>query len=153
MAFHAWLQHLLDAQLTAANDAARAAGMAVGVVHDLAVGIDPSGADGWLLQDVLAAGVHAGAPPDAFNQLGQDWGLAAWRPDRLAETGYAAYRDMLRRALPARRRPAGRPRRRAVAALVGAAGRGRGRRHLRALRPGGDARHPGAGGAPGRARW
>ena len=97
IAFHAWLQHLLDAQLDAANEAARAQGMPVGIVHDLAVGIDPSGADGWLLQDVLAAGVHAGAPPDAFNQLGQDWGLAAWRPDRLIATGYAAYRDMLRR--------------------------------------------------------
>jgi 4-alpha-glucanotransferase len=97
VAFHAWLQQLLDAQLEGANAAARDAGMAVGIVHDLAVGIDPSGADGWLLQDVLAAGVHAGAPPDAFNQLGQDWGLAAWRPDALAATGYAAYRDMLRR--------------------------------------------------------
>jgi 4-alpha-glucanotransferase len=73
--------------------------MPVGIVHDLAVGIDPSGADGWLLQDVLAAGVHVGAPPDAFNQLGQDWGLAAWRPDQLVGTGYAAYRDMLRRIL------------------------------------------------------
>ena len=97
IAFHAWLQRLLNAQLDAANEAARATGMPVGVVHDLAVGIDPSGADGWLLQDVLAAGVHAGAPPDAFNQLGQDWGLAAWRPDRLIESGYAAYRDMLHR--------------------------------------------------------
>jgi 4-alpha-glucanotransferase len=95
--FHIWVQQLLHAQLDAANEAARAAGMPVGVVHDLAVGIDPSGADGWLLQDVLAAGVHAGAPPDAFNQLGQDWGLAAWRPDRLIATGYAAYRDMLTR--------------------------------------------------------
>jgi 4-alpha-glucanotransferase len=97
VAFHVWLQQLLEAQLGAANAAAVAQGMPVGIVHDLAVGIDPSGADGWLLQDVLAAGVHAGAPPDAFNQLGQDWGLAAWRPDRLIETGYAAYRDMLRR--------------------------------------------------------
>jgi 4-alpha-glucanotransferase len=97
IAFHAWLQRLLTEQLAAANAAARAAGMPVGIVHDLAVGIDPNGADGWLLQDVLAAGVHTGAPPDAFNQLGQDWGLAAWRPDQLIETGYAAYRDMLRR--------------------------------------------------------
>lgn len=97
VAFHVWLQQLLNAQLDAANEAAREAGMPVGIVHDLAVGIDPSGADGWLLQDVLAAGVHTGAPPDAFNQLGQDWGLAAWRPDQLIETGYAAYRDMLRR--------------------------------------------------------
>jgi 4-alpha-glucanotransferase len=95
VAFHVWLQNLLDEQLEAANEVARERGMPVGVVHDLAVGIDPSGADGWLLQDVLARGVHAGAPPDAFNQLGQDWGLAAWRPDQLIETGYAAYRDML----------------------------------------------------------
>lgn len=97
VAFHVWLQRLLNEQLDAANEAARAQGMPLGVVHDLAVGIDPNGADGWLLQDVLAAGVHVGAPPDAFNQLGQDWGLAAWRPDQLIETGYAAYRDMLRR--------------------------------------------------------
>ncbi|WP_067508073.1 4-alpha-glucanotransferase [Actinoplanes sp. TFC3] len=97
VSFHVWLQQLLNQQLDAANEVAREQGMPVGVVHDLAVGIDPSGADGWLLQDVLAAGVHAGAPPDAFNQLGQDWGLAAWRPDQLIETGYAAYRDMLRR--------------------------------------------------------
>jgi len=95
IAFHAWLQRLVKAQLDAVNEAAR--GMPVGIVLDLAVGTDPSGADGWLLQDVLAEGVHIGAPPDAFNQLGQDWGAAAWRPDRLVETGYAAYRDMLRR--------------------------------------------------------
>jgi 4-alpha-glucanotransferase len=97
VAFHAWLQHLLNQQLAAANETAREHGMPVGVVHDLPVSADPSGADGWLLQDVLAAGARAGAPPDAFNQLGQDWGSAVWRPDRLIETGYAAYRDMLRR--------------------------------------------------------
>lgn len=95
IAFHAWVQHLVEAQLDAAREAS--AGMPVGIVHDLAVGIDPAGADGWLLQDSLAPGVRAGAPPDAFNQLGQDWGLAAWRPDTLIRTGYAAYRDMLRR--------------------------------------------------------
>jgi 4-alpha-glucanotransferase len=97
VAFWSWVQHLVNAQLDAANEAAAVAGMPIGIVHDLAVGIDPNGADGWLLQDVVAAGAHAGAPPDAFNQLGQDWGLAAWRPDTLAATGYAAYRDMLRR--------------------------------------------------------
>ncbi len=75
---------------------AAAAGMPVGIVHDLAVGIDPGGADAWMLQDVIAAGAKIGAPPDAFNQQGQDWGLATWRPDRLAATGYAAYRDLLR---------------------------------------------------------
>jgi 4-alpha-glucanotransferase len=94
VAFHAWLQRLCDEQLRVAGEAAR--GMPVGIVYDLAVGIDPGGADGWMLQDVLAHEARIGAPPDSFNQQGQDWGLAAWRPDRLAATGYTAYRDLLR---------------------------------------------------------
>ena len=92
--FHGWLQKCAEEQLSRADRAA--ADMGIGIVHDLAVGIDPGGADGWLLQDHLAAGVRIGAPPDSFNQLGQDWGLAAWRPDRLRAAGYAPYRDLLR---------------------------------------------------------
>jgi 4-alpha-glucanotransferase len=94
VAFHTWLQLRCAEQLAAANAAAD--GMAVGIIHDLAVGIDPGGADAWTLQDVIAAGAKVGAPPDAFNQQGQDWGLAAWSPDRLAGTGYAAWRTLLR---------------------------------------------------------
>jgi 4-alpha-glucanotransferase len=97
VAFHAWLQSLCDEQLAAVR--AASAGMPIGIVQDLAVGIDPGGADGWLLQDVLAEGVRVGAPPDAFNQLGQDWGLATWRPDRLADAGYVPYRDLVRAML------------------------------------------------------
>jgi 4-alpha-glucanotransferase len=96
-AFHAWVQVQVQAQLAAARDAARAAG--VRIVHDLAVGCDPEGADGWAMQDVLALGVRVGAPPDAFSQQGQDWGLPPWRPDRLDATGYADYRDLLRALL------------------------------------------------------
>jgi 4-alpha-glucanotransferase len=99
IAFFVWLQRLCAEQLATVASATHETGMPVGVVHDLAVGVDPGGADGWMLADVLATGARVGAPPDAFNQLGQDWGLAAWRPDRLAETGYAAYRDLLRRVL------------------------------------------------------
>lgn len=95
VAFHAWAQGLCDRQLDAVRDEVAAAGMPVGVVHDLAVGVDPAGADAWMLQDVLAGGVHVGAPPDAFNQRGQDWGLPPWRPDRLDATGYAPYREMI----------------------------------------------------------
>jgi 4-alpha-glucanotransferase len=97
--FHAWLQLLCDEQLAAAGAAARDAGMSVGIVHDLAVGVDPGGADAWGLQDVLAMDVTVGAPPDSFNQQGQDWRLPPWNPERLAEAGYAPYRDMLRAVL------------------------------------------------------
>ncbi|WP_131773900.1 4-alpha-glucanotransferase, partial [Protofrankia symbiont of Coriaria myrtifolia] len=95
IAFHRWLQHACDAELAAAQAAARDAGMTVGIVHDLAVGVDPGGADAWALRDVFAAGATVGAPPDGFNQQGQDWALPPWRPDRLAETGYAPFRQMV----------------------------------------------------------
>ncbi|MGA5569732.1 4-alpha-glucanotransferase [Streptomyces pseudogriseolus] len=94
--FHSWLVWLTDAQLTAAQRAAREAGMPVGIVHDLAVGVHPTGADAWAQQDHFAPGMSVGAPPDAFNARGQDWGLPPWRPDRLAESGYAPFRDLLR---------------------------------------------------------
>ncbi|WP_308259308.1 4-alpha-glucanotransferase [Pseudonocardia sp. H11422] len=99
VAFHAWVQQQVDRQLAGVREAARAAGMPLGVIHDLAVGCDPEGADAWALQDVLALDVTVGAPPDAFNQRGQAWGLPPWRPDVLAATGYAAYRDLLRALL------------------------------------------------------
>ncbi|PLV50125.1 4-alpha-glucanotransferase [Mycobacterium tuberculosis variant microti OV254] len=96
IAFHAWVQQQCARQLGAVRDAARDAGMPLGILHDLPVGVDADGADAWALADVLAAGVHVGAPPDNFTPRGQDWGLPPWRPDRLADTGYAALREMLR---------------------------------------------------------
>jgi 4-alpha-glucanotransferase len=97
--FYCWLQWVVDEQLGDAQARARAAGMRLGVVHDLAVGVHPDGADTWALQDVMARGVTVGAPPDAFNQVGQDWSQPPWRPDRLADAGYLPYRDMLRTVL------------------------------------------------------
>ncbi|RMB86317.1 4-alpha-glucanotransferase [Streptomyces shenzhenensis] len=93
---HSWLAWLTDTQLGAAQRAAREAGMPVGIVHDLAVGVHPRGADAWAQQEYFAAGMSVGAPPDAFNALGQDWGLPPWRPDRLARSGHAPYRHLLR---------------------------------------------------------
>ncbi|WNG87551.1 4-alpha-glucanotransferase [Mycobacterium sp. ITM-2016-00317] len=99
LAFHAWVQQRCAEQLAAVRAAAHDAGMPLGVLHDLAVGVDADGADAWALADVLASGVSVGAPPDNFTPRGQDWGLPPWRPDRLAATGYAALRDMLRAVL------------------------------------------------------
>ena len=97
--FHAWLQSLLDEQLGTVQAAARTAGMPIGVIHDLAVGVDPGGADAWAHQELFAQGITVGAPPDAFNQVGQDWGQPPWHPQRLAASGYAPYRAMLRHVL------------------------------------------------------
>lgn len=97
--FHCWTQWQLDQQLAAVRRTARVAGMAIGVVHDLAVGSSASGAETWAEPGVYATGMTVGAPPDNFNQQGQTWGSRPWRPDRLAATGYAPYRAMLRAVL------------------------------------------------------
>ena len=99
VAFHTWLQWVADEQLAAAQRAAREAGMSIGIMHDLAVGVHPAGADVWSLGDVLARGATVGAPPDMYNQQGQDWSQPPWRPDELARAGYLPYRDMLRTVL------------------------------------------------------
>ncbi|MFD5729798.1 4-alpha-glucanotransferase [Streptomyces sp. NPDC058368] len=93
---HCRLAWLTATQLADAQRAAREAGMPVGVVHDLAVGVHPGGADTWAQQDAFAHGMSVGAPPDAFNARGQDWGLPPWRPDALAASGYAPFRGLLR---------------------------------------------------------
>ncbi len=93
--FHCWLQWLMEEQLSGTQQAALRAGMALGVMHDLAVGVSPRGVDAWSLQDSYAKNVSVGCPPDPFNQQGQVWNQPPWRPDRLAATAYAPFREMV----------------------------------------------------------
>ncbi|MDQ2795987.1 MAG: 4-alpha-glucanotransferase, partial [Actinomycetota bacterium] len=92
--FWAWLQWLVDEQLSAAQADAKKAGMGLGIVHDVAVGVSPAGADSWAWQGELANSVTVGAPPDAYSQTGQNWEQPPWRPDRLAELGYEPFREL-----------------------------------------------------------
>ncbi|HEX7276182.1 MAG TPA: 4-alpha-glucanotransferase [Acidimicrobiales bacterium] len=91
--FHQWLQWLVEKQLEAASTAG------VAVVHDLAVGVDPGGADAWLWQDVFALDMEVGAPPDEFNTRGQDWGLPPFDPWRLRGAAYGPFVETIRAAL------------------------------------------------------
>ncbi|MER6481663.1 4-alpha-glucanotransferase [Streptomyces filamentosus] len=97
--FHRWLAWITDEQLAGAQRAARDAGMRIGLVHDLAVGVAPEGADAWALRHCLAEGMSVGAPPDDFNPAGQDWNQPPWRPDALAAEGYRPLAALLRSGL------------------------------------------------------
>jgi 4-alpha-glucanotransferase len=97
--FHAWLQWHADEQLAAAQRAATAAGMRHGVIHDLAVGEHADGADAWAHPELVVSGVSVGAPPDEFNQLGQDWAQPPWHPGRLAQAGYQPLAELFGAAL------------------------------------------------------
>ena len=97
--FYAWLQFLCDEQLAAAQRRAKEAGMRIGLVTDLAVGVHPGGADAVNLAEYLAPQSSVGAPPDDYNQQGQDWSQPPWHPVRLAESGYRPWREMLQTIL------------------------------------------------------
>jgi 4-alpha-glucanotransferase len=97
--FHSWLQWQAAEQLAAAQDVAKAAGMAHGIIHDLPVGVHPGGADAWARRGELVAGFSVGAPPDSFNQLGQDWGQPPWNPRALALAGYQPLAELFAASL------------------------------------------------------
>ena len=92
IAFHEWLQYQVDRQLARASSA-------MPVMQDLPIGFDAEGADAWAFQDVLAAGISVGAPPDEFNTQGQNWGLPPFVPDKLREAGYEPFVQTIRACL------------------------------------------------------
>jgi (1->4)-alpha-D-glucan 1-alpha-D-glucosylmutase len=94
--FHAYLQWQAELQLFAAAEFARAARLSLGLYADLSVSVDRGGAEVWANQDLYAIGASIGAPPDAFNPHGQDWGLPPMIPARLQQAGYAPFIDTLR---------------------------------------------------------
>jgi len=68
----------------------------LGVLNDLAIGFAPNGFDAWSFQDELAAGISVGAPPDPLGPHGQDWGLPAFVPARMAAGGYGPFTQTIR---------------------------------------------------------
>jgi 4-alpha-glucanotransferase len=93
--YHQYLQWLASQSLSSAQDAARDC-MAIGLIADMAVGMDPQGSHAWSAPSEILKGLHVGAPPDIFNTAGQDWGLTTLSPAGLRATGYAAFIETLR---------------------------------------------------------
>ncbi|RXF75326.1 4-alpha-glucanotransferase [Hansschlegelia zhihuaiae] len=96
VSFHVFLQWISDRSFAAAQTVARKAGMAIGLISDLAVGMDVGGSHAWSRHDDLLVGLSVGSPPDLFNPNGQAWGLAAFSPLALKRTGFAPFLATLR---------------------------------------------------------
>ncbi|HEV2693850.1 MAG TPA: 4-alpha-glucanotransferase [Verrucomicrobiae bacterium] len=90
--FHQWLQWLTQEQL-------RKAAHEQPIIQDLPVGVDPGGADAWSWRHMLAPNMSIGAPPDAFNVEGQDWGMQPFIPQLLRESVYLPLRQTLQAML------------------------------------------------------
>lgn len=99
IAFHLFAQWLARTGLDAAQACAKAGGMAIGLIADLAVGVRPGGSDCWAMPHAMLRGLTIGAPPDPLGPQGQNWGITSFSPQGLRDTGYAPFITMLRAAL------------------------------------------------------
>jgi (1->4)-alpha-D-glucan 1-alpha-D-glucosylmutase len=93
--YYEYLQWQADAQLAACAAKARALGMPIGLYLDVAVSVDRAGSEVAAHPGLFARRASLGAPPDAFNPHGQDWGLPPPRPERMRASGYALFRRTL----------------------------------------------------------
>ena len=94
--FECWLQWIASEQIEDAQKAAKDAGMALGLMQDMAVGVHTYGSDVWWSPERFAVGtVTVGCPPDFYNQQGQDWGQPPFDPNFMESDGYNIYRYMV----------------------------------------------------------
>lgn len=91
-----YLQWIADGQINEVQLFAEEKGMSVGLYRDLAVGVADSGSETWADDGILCQDVSIGAPPDVLGPLGQNWGLPPLNPQRLKETAYDAFIQLLR---------------------------------------------------------
>ncbi len=99
IAFHVFGQWQAEQALGTVQSDAKRGGMAIGLIADLAVGVDPGGSDGWSMQDAMLTGLTIGAPPDPLGPDGQNWALTSFSPQGLRRTAFAPFIAMLRAAL------------------------------------------------------
>lgn len=94
--FHHFAQFLAARSFENAQSEARRAGMKIGIIADIATGIDPDGSDCWASPDEVLNGLRIGAPPDLFNAAGQNWGITALSPVSLRKNGFASFIALIR---------------------------------------------------------
>ena len=92
---------LAATQLREVAETARRRGLPFSLYQDLALGVGAAGFDTWAYPGLFARGVTIGAPPDAFNPRGQNWGIPPIIPQALRESGYQLFIDTIRANGPA----------------------------------------------------
>jgi 4-alpha-glucanotransferase len=97
--FVEFVQWAADQQLQSCRELAARQGMKVGLYLDVAVGVQADGFDAWNEQVAISRHLSVGAPPDALNTVGQNWGLAGFNAAGLEVQSFEPFRDMLRASM------------------------------------------------------
>ena len=94
--FYKFLQWQIDMQLAEAQSRALAAGMKIGIYHDLALATDRFGTDLWANRAFYMTGTRVGSPPDDFSPNGQDWAFPPPNRDAHRDNGYQLFAQSIR---------------------------------------------------------
>jgi 4-alpha-glucanotransferase len=97
--FYCYLQWRIDQQTAEAQDEVRAAGLPIGLYHDLPLATDRYGCELWAHRKCYVTGCRVGSPPDDFSPSGQDWGFPPPDRDHHRESGYRHYVATIRAAV------------------------------------------------------
>ncbi len=93
--FHFFLQFHLDRQLREARDYAHLNGVVL--KGDIPIGVSRFSADAWQFPRLFNMDCQAGAPPDDFSVLGQNWGFPTYNWDEMAVDGFQWWKDRFRK--------------------------------------------------------
>ncbi|MFY8275078.1 4-alpha-glucanotransferase [Pseudoalteromonas sp. SSDWG2] len=93
--FEHYLQWQAWTQRQQCQNVAKHYGMQIGLVNDLAVGVTKSSGEYDNFAEQFTQGAEIGAPPDAFARHGQNWGMPALHPKRMADNQFNYFRSLL----------------------------------------------------------
>jgi 4-alpha-glucanotransferase len=93
--YHLYAQWATAAQMVELAEASRWGAGPSALYLDLPLGAHPYGFDVWRFHDQFADGLSGGAPPDPFQEEGQDWGFPPLHPERTREHGHVYLRQCL----------------------------------------------------------
>ncbi len=93
IAVHYFIQYHLDLQLREAIDYGHKNGIAF--KGDIPIGISPDSIEAWTNPELFNLNGQAGAPPDDFAILGQNWGFPTYNWEKMAEDGFAWWKKRL----------------------------------------------------------
>lgn len=93
--FYYFTQYHLDRQLKSARDYAHSKGVVL--KGDIPIGISRFSVDAWIDPRLFNMDCQAGAPPDDFSVLGQNWGFPTYNWDEMAKDGFNWWRNRFRK--------------------------------------------------------
>jgi 4-alpha-glucanotransferase len=94
--FHVFCQWIVSKSFADCQRTCRESGMRIGLVADLAIGMEASGSHVWSRRKDVLTGVSLGAPPDYYNAAGQNWGLTGFSPRGLQTSNFSPFIETLR---------------------------------------------------------